>query len=281
MFPTLVSFGDLHIQSHGALLLLGFMLALWHATVLARREYQVDAEVSIAPHHLRNAAWTALFWALMGAKLLYIPLHYHALMLSPRPLQHLMDGGFNFFGAALGASLFLWSYCRHHRLSLARFADLCAPGFALAYTFARIGCFLAGCCYGSACDLPWATRFPAHGHPGEMMTPCHPTQLYAAGANLLLFLLLDRWSRHRHPDGSIALRLIALYCLYRFVNDYFRVGASAELLAWGLTGAQLLCLALLPIVFFLERHKSIPASKNKDVAMPLSRPCGIQKEPAQ
>ena len=92
---------------------------------------------------------------------------------------------------------------RRLRRPVRPFLDALAPAIGVAYFFARIGCFLAGCDYGVPSTAVWAVRFPpgsyafrdhvAHGLMGPMAPaslPVHPTQLYLAFAGLLLFLCL-------------------------------------------------------------------------------------------
>ena len=78
----------------------------------------------------------------------------------------------------LGATVATLCYLRWKRLPILKFADILAPSIALGAFFGRLGCFMNGCCYGRACDLPWAIRFPetnpTHGQP------VHPTQIYEA-----------------------------------------------------------------------------------------------------
>jgi len=204
-----------------------------------------------------------MFWALISSRMLHMMIHYPAYAMAPRRILQLTDGGMSFFGAAAGAGIFLFCYCRRHQLPPAQFADLCAPGLALAYAFARVGCFLAGCCHGWACNLWWAVRFHIHGSPNDLTPPSHPTQLYAAVASFLFFLVLDRYSRVPHPAGSVLLRYITYYCSYRFVIEFFLVGGPADVFAWGLKGTQVFCLALFTIALVLDWRLSANVQSNK------------------
>lgn len=92
---------------------------------------------------------------------------------------------------------------RRLRQPVLPFLDAVAPAVGVAYFFARIGCFLAGCDYGVPSAATWAVRFPrgsyafrdhvVHGlvdPAAPASLPVHPTQLYMAFAGLLLFLVL-------------------------------------------------------------------------------------------
>jgi phosphatidylglycerol:prolipoprotein diacylglycerol transferase len=144
----------------------------------------------------------------------------------PRLLQ-LMQGDKGVCGALLGAAFCGWLYLLWKRSSFLLYADAAAPAVALGYAFARMGCFLNGCCFGTLSDLPWAMRFPEitlvyvyHlekgwlGMSDGLSLPVHPTQLYHAGLGLVIFLTLNRWQGKW--AGSRAMFGLALYGFIRF-----------------------------------------------------------------
>jgi len=58
------------------------------------------------------------------------------------------------------AAVAAWLFARRRGLPILPLADVIVPGLLVGLTLGRVGCFLNGCCYGGACDLPWAVRFP-------------------------------------------------------------------------------------------------------------------------
>ena len=62
--------------------------------------------------------------------------------------------------------------------------------------------------------------------------------------------LLHLWSRRPHPRGAIFLGYLALYSVYRFIDEIFRKGATSTVWAYGITHAQLFSLISLPIILF-------------------------------
>jgi prolipoprotein diacylglyceryltransferase len=96
--------------------------------------------------------------------------------------------------------------------------DTFALPLALALAIGRWGCFLNGCCYGTATSLPWGVVFDVGGRP----VCCHPTQVYEslfhlAMAGVLVVLLLRGLLRRHH----LQLYLI-VYAVYRFLSEYVR-----------------------------------------------------------
>lgn len=126
-------------------------------------------------------------------------------------------------------------------------ADLLAPSVAIGYAFARIGCFLNGCCYGIATHLPWAVRFQDSEHPGELTDPSHPAQLYAFAISLLIFGILTRVELLKRPRGFVFFSYIVLYSVYRFGIEFVRKGVTAEPWILGLTQAQGVSLGMIAV----------------------------------
>jgi phosphatidylglycerol---prolipoprotein diacylglyceryl transferase len=119
--------------------------------------------------------------------------------------------------------------------------DLFAPAIALGEGIGRIGCFIAGCCYGKAANVPWAV----YDH-GALR---HPAQLYLSASAFLTFAVLMWLERRRIlPENGLFYVQGMLFCTARFCADFFRdVAPNAS----GLTAAQLPCLAGFAVFAFL------------------------------
>lgn len=266
MLPDLFHIGRIPVRSFGLMVLLGFLLALWYAVASARRKLRgrdPNEPGAITPEHVFDMSLIGLFVCIAGARLLYVMLDPADFIERPLEIFKVWTGGITIVGAILSGIVYLWWYCRRHGLPYLAFADIAAPAFALGYAVGRIGCFLNGCCYGSPCDLPWAVRFADEKHPGMLTPPSHPTQLYATVMALGIFVILDRWDRRPHRDGAIFLGFLALYCVYRFIDEHFRKGATADIFILGLTHAQVLSVVAFPVVlffFYRLRARSAPAS---------------------
>lgn len=138
----------------------------------------------------------------------------------------LWRGGFVFYGGLIAATLVLWRFSRRHRASFGLLADTMVPGVALAHVFGRIGCFLAGCCYGYRTDLPWGVTFPPGSEAWLLDGPVHPTQLYEGLAELALFGLLLRLRAHKRFHGEVLVAWVALYATARFFIEMVRGDAQ-------------------------------------------------------
>jgi len=160
--------------------------------------------------------------------------------------------GFSSVGVLLGFGLAVCFVGVRSRFGVLVLADLVAVGIFGFSTIWRVGCFFDGCCYGNPTTLPWGI------HPAGSTGLVHPTQLYEAGTSAVLFLLAPltmRMLNSRMGDGKLLLACLLSYACERLVIDHFRVGASLDPVALGMSLTQLIALAAIatlgPLLFTL------------------------------
>jgi phosphatidylglycerol:prolipoprotein diacylglycerol transferase len=150
------------------------------------------------------------------------------------------------------------------RLPVGRVLDVFAVGAPLGVLIGRLGCFCRGCCFGSITDVPWAVRYPPFvdidgnlvGSPAFLYhvetaglaksaafsLPVHPSQLYEAGAECVVFgIMLWLW-KSRCCSGRLLLVYVALYCAVRFLVEFTRVERIAF---YGLSIYQVISIVIL------------------------------------
>jgi phosphatidylglycerol:prolipoprotein diacylglycerol transferase len=244
MHPVLFSWGSISIFSYGLLIAAGFLIGV----ALARRE---ASRVGIDPERMTDLGFYIVVAALVGSRLLYVltnPSHYLA-----HPLEILMiwKGGLVFYGGFLGALATALVYVRRKGLPVWGTADVIAPSIAFGQFLGRLGCFFAGCCYGKACELPWAVTFR---HPETLApagVPLHPTQLYSAAGNLMIFFFLMLLRKRKKWDGQVFWTYVFLYAVIRSIVEIFRGdfrGPEIGLLSVSQTIACFLALAAFLII---------------------------------
>jgi phosphatidylglycerol:prolipoprotein diacylglycerol transferase len=146
--------------------------------------------------------------------------------------------------AGLAAAALMARLARRPTLEI---LDAIAPAGLLALGIGRLGCFLAGCCYGRPTALPWGVVFPALGPPAR-----HPLQLYSAAADVGLVLLLAGRSA---PSGIVACRACAGFGIVRAALESLRDPAATDALVRGaVTLPQAAALALAGGALWLERR---------------------------
>jgi phosphatidylglycerol:prolipoprotein diacylglycerol transferase len=248
MRPILFQIGSLKLHSYGLLLVIGFFAATWNACREAeRRGYKADL--------ILDMALPLLLISVVACRLLYVLLNLHQFH-SFGEVFRVWDGGLSFHGAFIGGVGTLAYFSWKRKIPLATLCDLITPSVFLGYFFGRIGCLLNGCCYGYACNLPWAMRFPDEHHPGFLTPPSHPAQLYSALMAMGLFFVMQRAKlspKFNQFRGQLTLLFLAFYAVERGVMEYFRTGVTAPAafgIPW-LTAAQAVSLVALAIIALL------------------------------
>jgi len=137
-----------------------------------------------------------------------------------------------------------------HRMPFWTTCDVFAPGIALGHVTGRLGCFAAGCCYGRPTTLPWGITFHNPLAAANVGTPLgialHPTQLYEAGAELLILLLLLGTERRGRPFAGRTFWLyMLLYAISRYVIEFYRGDPRGAM--FGMSTSQFISVVLAPL----------------------------------
>ncbi|MDE2125414.1 MAG: prolipoprotein diacylglyceryl transferase [Armatimonadetes bacterium] len=265
MHPILFHLGSVTVRSYGVLLVTGFLAGLWRAMWLCQRrqkELPPGSPRRVHPDAIFDIGIGVLFSGLVGARLLFVLLDWGSFAAHPIDALKIWQGGLSLHGALIFGIGFLTIYCWRKKLSMMAVGDIAAPTFALSYAIGRVGCLLNGCCYGRPTNMPWGIRFPSEQFPGVMTPPSHPTQLYATLFNLFWFWVLLRWEKRRHHDGDLFYGYIAMYGIYRFIDEEFRAGATSTYLipSMHLTDTHIASLVMIVIgaagMLWLRRHRT-------------------------
>ena len=151
-------------------------------------------------------------------------------------------GGLTYYGGFLLAVATAMFLSHRWKWSFLKLSDIAAPIIALGLAFGRMGCFLAGCCFGKVTDVPWAIRFPQYSDAwkhhrdlfpdalaaqnqalGEYLSlPVHPTQLYELFGSLALFAFMWLTRKKAHFEGRQLSILLIGYGILRFVIEIWR-----------------------------------------------------------
>ena len=215
MHKIAFEFGNFTIYWYGILVALGFLAGLWTAS---RRALIAN----VAPERIVDLGPWLIVGTIVGARTLYVIFYWREEFVGESLWQmfNIRRGGLIYYGGLVGASLACVYYVRRKNLALWTMADILAPSIALGHAFGRVGCLMNGCCYGTVCDLPWAIQFPSD-HPTHA-NAVHPTQLYEALLNLLLYLGLAWMFRRRQFEGQIFAAYLLCYAVVRAFVEMFR-----------------------------------------------------------
>ena len=153
--------------------------------------------------------------------------------------------------AILLSKVLLISVLSAWRPRLPELLDIGAPGMALGQSIGRLGCFAAGCCYGTpAPGLPWAVTFQG-GSSAERYpnVPVHPFQLYEALGCLFIALLLFKLRHLPVPEGTWVLVYLVSFGTLRFFIEFFR--GDPRPMVGILSLNQIICLGFIAVAIFI------------------------------
>ena len=150
-----------------------------------------------------------VIWCLVGgmlcSKLLFWITEWKELVRNPGFVLDTIGDGFVVYGGIIGGVLAGWLYCRIKKLNFLAYFDLVIPSVALAQGFGRIGCLLAGCCYGRETDSAFSITF----HDSEFAPnnlALVPTQIYSSVLDFLNFAVLLAIAKRKKTDGQVKNR---------------------------------------------------------------------------
>jgi phosphatidylglycerol:prolipoprotein diacylglycerol transferase len=216
-------------------------------------------KAGLDPGRLLDLGVYIVIAALVGAKLLLLLVNLSYFRNNPDEILVLARSGGVFYGGLITATLIAFWYIRR---------DMFAPGIALGHVIGRIGCLMAGCCYGRPTSVAWAVTFTdpfAAANVGTPLNvPLHPTQVYEAGAELiiLIFLLLTERKGRTYP-GRTFWGYMLLYAVSRFIIEFYR--ADERGFVMGLSTSQFISVLLAPLslfmLFYLRRRPAPEPAK--------------------
>jgi len=263
-----------HIGSYSAFLLLGlvagYLLLRWRAV-----------RVGIRGSHVDNLGLLIAVASLFGARF-FSWLFYFPSGISLWSALTSVGGGMVFYGGVVFGVAAALLYARLARVPIATLLDAGTPALALGLAIGRVGCYLAGCCWGDLCvsnaqlaklpdsaiarqvqtfpslskpTFPLSVSFPGdtgafrqHHELGLIdanaarSLPVHPVQLYEAVLALLLCAGLHWRFHQRRWPGQVACWFAFGYAGIRFLTEYFRADNSPEY--WGFTLSQVISLLI-------------------------------------
>jgi phosphatidylglycerol:prolipoprotein diacylglycerol transferase len=242
MYPRLFEFGPFTIYTYGVLLAAAFLLGLKLATVRARHR-------GLDPGRILDLGIYIIVAAILGGKLLLLVTDFSSFRANPAEILSLARSGGVFYGGLLLAVAVSFWYMRRHRLPLWSTCDVFAPGIALGHAVGRLGCLMAGCCYGKPTSGWWGITF-MDAFTGDYVgtplgVPLHPTQLYEVGAELaILGFLLWLERRSRNFAGRTFWSYILLYGVSRYLIEFFRGDPRGTV--WIFSTSQFISVLLVP-----------------------------------
>ena len=178
-------------------------------------------------------------------------------------------GGLVFYGGLIGAVLGVYIYCKQYKMPFMPLTDIFAPLIPFVHGVGRIGCFMAGCCYGKEYHGFGSVQFPENSLMPQLDdVPRIPVQLIEAGLNFIIaVVLLVVQKKKKMKTGQLLGIYLVYYTIIRYLMEMMR-GDSVRGAVGGVSTSQIISIILIPIGIVLLHgglvEKKLAAKKSKE-----------------
>lgn len=239
MYPFIHLFG-FDIPSYGLMMALAFLSAIGIS-------YYRTKKAGLDTDKLLNLALISIISGVIGSYLLYIfvtyPISEIIGCIKDGSFTVFKNGGLVFYGGLILAIILDVLYAKKAKLKISDYASVIIPSIPFAHAIGRIGCFLAGCCYGRVCDTPFSVIYTEPISDVPIGVPVFPVQLLEAACNILVFVILIVYTAKRLKTFSVLFLYLGLYSIERFILEYFRSDEIRGIL-FGLSTSQWISILL-------------------------------------
>ncbi|MBW1771304.1 MAG: prolipoprotein diacylglyceryl transferase [Deltaproteobacteria bacterium] len=238
MYPTLLTLGPLNIHTYGLFIAIGFIIGLLVAMHIGKSEGFQSGQVL-------DMGFIVILCAIIGSRLAYVLLNISYYVDHPLDIFKMWQGGLVFSGGLVAVALAMIWYLKRRHLPFWKVGDLFAPAIAIGQGIGRMGCFMAGCCYGKPTGMPWGMIFTDPNTLATRNIPLHPTQLYAALSGILIFAVLMVLRAKRKFEGQVFLWFLILHSTSRLLMERLRGDDRGLIPGTEMSVTQLIALLIL------------------------------------
>lgn len=218
------------IAFYGLIIGIGVMAGLLAVTRIAKKTGQNPDD------YWDLAIWGILF-GVVGARLYYVAFSWDDYKDNLLNIFKLRSGGLAIYGGVIAAYITLYVWCCIKKKSMALVGDTAMPGLILGQAIGRWGNFMNREVFGDYYNGLFSMQLPvsdvrdpsditekiaSHIPAGANYINVHPTFLYESVWNLLVFVLLLVYRKHKKFDGEICLLYLGGYGIGRFIIEGIR-----------------------------------------------------------
>lgn len=212
MYNELFSIGPITVYSYGVCTALALLAALWLGTFRAKKK-GMNSDICY------GILFVGVIFGYFCSKLTFVLVEWKSFIQDPKIF--FSQSGFVVIGGLIGGFLSAAIYCKIKKEDPIAFVDLLVPSVALAQAIGRIGCFMAGCCYGKETDSPIGVVFH-HSMYAPNDVKLFPTQLISSVGDLLNMALLLLISKKTKKKGVVSACYLLFYSVGRYLVEMLR-----------------------------------------------------------
>lgn len=249
MYNDILTIGPITIHGYGLMIGIGVVVALLLGDYRAKKK-------GLNGDLVYGMTFMAVIFGFLAARCLFILTEFKNFL--QNPMGYITGNGFVVYGGIIGGILTLYVYCKVKKVKFLDYLDLMAPSVALAQGFGRIGCLLAGCCYGKETDSVFGIVF----HNSDF-APNHvklmPTQIMMSVGDFIIATILLLYAKKDRSKGKVGTLYLILYSAGRIIIEFFRAddrGSVGVLSTSQFIGIIVLVIAILFFVLgfpFIEK----------------------------
>ena len=212
MYNDILTIGSFTIHGYGLMIGLGVAAALLLGDYRAKKK-------GLNGDYIYGMTFAAVILGFIAARILFIITEWKDFL--QNPMNYLAGSGFVVYGGIIGGAITIYVYCKMKKIDMLAYLDLMIPSVALAQGFGRIGCFLAGCCYGKETNS-WLGVVFTNSDFAPNGVKLLPTQLFMAAGDWLIMALLLWYASKKPMRGKTTALYLILYSVGRFIVEFLR-----------------------------------------------------------
>ena len=212
MYNEILTIGPITIHGYGLMIGLGVMAALLMGDYRSKK-------FGLNGDHIYGMTFSAVILGFLAARILFIITEWEGFLQNPK--AYLTGAGFVVYGGIIGGALTIYGFCKLKKIDMLAYLDLMIPSVALAQGLGRVGCFLAGCCYGRETDS-WLGVVFTNSDFAPNGVKVLPTQLFMAGGDLIIMTILLWYASKRPMRGKTSTLYLIVYSVGRFIIEFLR-----------------------------------------------------------
>lgn len=213
MYNDIITIGPVTIHGYGLMVAIGILTAILLSSYRAKK-------LGLNPDFIYDVAFTAVIGGGIGSKLLYFIVEIDEIIKDPSIILDFANG-WVVYGGIIGGVVASYIYCRIRKNDFFKYFDLVMPSVAIAQGFGRIGCLLAGCCYGRETTSHFGIIF----HNSQFApngVRLIPTQIISSAGDFIIGIVLIYMSKKFKKDGQTGVLYFILYGIGRFIIEFYR-----------------------------------------------------------
>lgn len=212
MYNEILTIGPVTIHGYGLMIGIGVMVALLMGDYRAKKK-------GLNGDLIYGLTVATVILGFLAARILFIITEWSDFV--KNPMAFITGSGFVVYGGIIGGILTIFGYCKWKKMDFLAYLDLMIPSVAIAQGFGRIGCFLAGCCYGKETDSILGVTF-TNSHYAPNHVKLLPSQLFMSAGDFVLGAVLLWYASKNPTKGRISMLYLMLYSIGRFLVEFTR-----------------------------------------------------------